>query len=298
MQEKSSLRKDIKRTITIVLGAFLSMLVLTFSILTIMEVTNKNIPLASLYLLWIFIGLGLTRFLVFILNPSKALFIRFLVLFLVNIAIGVMVYFGKDNSYIFSLAGGIYCTSIVISRIFKIIADRSPRSVIFNVILMVFSALLAVGLFIPYSGYEGDIILLLSIFIAITAFVEAFSSLLSRLKLRVLVKIIFRTFALEIILGLLATMVAFSLILSMYEENIPTFFDGLWYSFAVVTTIGFGDFVAVSLVGRILTVILGIYGIVVVAVITSIIVNFYNETAGKNDAKEMKDIQKEIDKKK
>ena len=73
--------------------------------------------------------------------------------------------------------------------------------------------------------------------------------------------------------------------------------DALWYTFAVVTTIGFGDFTATTLVGRVLTVILGIYGIVVVAVITSIIVNFYNETAGKDDKKELKDIDKEENKK-
>ena len=56
-----------------------------------------------------------------------------------------------------------------------------------------------------------------------------------------------------------------------------TIFDALWYCFAVVTTTGFGDLAAVTLIGRILTVILGFYGIVVVALITSVIVNFYNE---------------------
>jgi hypothetical protein len=44
-----------------------------------------------------------------------------------------------------------------------------------------------------------------------------------------------------------------------------------------VTTIGFGDLTAVTDFGRILSVILGAYGIVVVALITSIIVNFYGE---------------------
>ncbi len=44
-----------------------------------------------------------------------------------------------------------------------------------------------------------------------------------------------------------------------------------------MTTIGFGDITATSLVGRLLSVILGIYGIIVVALVTSIIVNFYSE---------------------
>ena len=82
------------------------------------------------------------------------------------------------------------------------------------------------------------------------------------------------------------------------EENIESFPEALWYCFAVVTTIGFGDFVAVTPIGRILTVILGLYGIVVVAVITSIVVNFYNETSGKKDQKELKEISEEEKKKK
>ena len=62
-----------------------------------------------------------------------------------------------------------------------------------------------------------------------------------------------------------------------------TYGDALWYCFAVVTTIGFGDFSAIRPLTRILSVILGIYGIIVVALITSIIVNFYNEVKDHNE---------------
>ena len=41
---------------------------------------------------------------------------------------------------------------------------------------------------------------------------------------------------------------------------------------------------------------LGIYGIVVVAVITSIIVNFYTEVSGKRDKETIKDIKDEVKK--
>ena len=67
----------------------------------------------------------------------------------------------------------------------------------------------------------------------------------------------------------------------MVEPNITTFWDAMWYCFAVVTTIGFGDLYAITPLGRILTVVLGIYGIVVVAIMTSVIVNFYNEVSTK-----------------
>lgn len=88
-------------------------------------------------------------------------------------------------------------------------------------------------------------------------------------------------------------MVGAAIVFMCCEENISTFTNELWYFFSIVTTIGLGDYAAISLIGRIVTVFLGIYGIVVVAVITSIIVNFYNETTGRNDKKKLKDIGKE-----
>ena len=55
------------------------------------------------------------------------------------------------------------------------------------------------------------------------------------------------------------------------------------YQLTITIVLGFGDIVATTLLGRILSVVLGIYGIVVVALITSIIVNFYNETKHDDD---------------
>ena len=84
-------------------------------------------------------------------------------------------------------------------------------------------------------------------------------------------------YAAEIIFGLMLLIVSFSYVLEFTEETFTSFWDGLWYCFAVVTTIGFGDLTPTTEVGRLLSVILGLYGIVVVALITSIIVNFYGE---------------------
>ena len=118
----------------------------------------------------------------------------------------------------------------------------------------------------------------------VTMFTQAILSLgaimavtFARMRLDVLKKIIRKTYAAEIIFGLLLLIASFSYVFSFVEEGINTFTDGLWYCFAIVTTIGFGDISATSPAGRILSVILGIYGIIVVALITSIIVNFYGE---------------------
>ena len=105
----------------------------------------------------------------------------------------------------------------------------------------------------------------------------------ARIDIATLKKIIRKTYAAEILFGIVLLIVAFSLVLPHLEEGITTFSDALWYCFAIVTTIGFGDFSAVTPVGRILSVILGLYGIIVVALITSIIVNFYGEMKSDDD---------------
>lgn len=296
---KINFDSDIVRIILIVIGSVFSTLVLVFSVLSMSEAQVGNVNGAANYLLAVFMVLAVTRFFTYLKERTLLSFYRFLILFIFNVAIGIMVSFGHKNLYLFPLCGALYCLTIVISRLFKLVRDHSVRSIVFNAILITLFSLLALGLFIPNDAMKiGDPIVVICLIAAISAFIEVISNATRQLKLNVLLKIVVRTFALEILLGMLTLMVAFSLIFMLYEDDIATFGEGLWYSFAVVTTIGFGDYTTKTLVGRVLTVFLGMYGIVVVAVITSIIVNFYNETAGKNDSKRIQDIKDEQEKKK
>ena len=282
------------RIILIVIGSIISTLILLFSIVALIRVQENDIEGASRFLFFIFLILGLSRLVTFFKEKTKISLLRFIVLLVFDVAIGIMVLSAKDNAYFYSICGGLFCLTIIISRAFKLIINHSPRSILKNVIVIALLVLLAVGLFIPYNfDTPFTPIVIVCLIVILTALIEVLSNAFSQMKLNVLLKIIIRTYALEIILGLITMMVAAAIIFAYFDENIPTFADGLWYSFAIVTTIGFGDFHAVSTVGRVVSVILGIYGLVVVAVITSIIVNFYNETAGKQDNKEIKDISKD-----
>ena len=83
-----------------------------------------------------------------------------------------------------------------------------------------------------------------------------------------------------------------SILLPVCEPSIKNFADGLWYSFMLVTTIGLGDFYAVTHVGRLISVVVSVCGIVVVALITSVLVNLYNENKAKQQEKENEDNNK------
>lgn len=61
------------------------------------------------------------------------------------------------------------------------------------------------------------------------------------------------------------------------EPGMHSYGDALWYCYAVVTTIGFGDVVAQSFLSRVLSVLLSVSAALVIALITGVVVNYYNQ---------------------
>ena len=298
---KSFSDSPILKLILTIASTALAIAVAVLSAFTMINIYNNDYAAAPKFLIWIFLAAGLMSVVLYLKDRTKLLLIRCLILVAFDVVLGIIVLFAKDNPYLFSLTAGLYCLSLVISRAFSIIQNHSIRNIVLNGLVILFAVVLGIGLFTSSNLDPQNIqnvILVECIFIAIVSFFSAMSLALAQLKIRVLFKIILSTFSLEILFGLLILIVTFSLVFVSIEEGIESFPDALWYCFAVVTTIGFGDIVAVTPIGRVLTVILGIYGLVVVAVITSIIVNFYNETAGKHDQKELKEINKEEQKNK
>lgn len=299
MEKKKGLGNDILRVVMLVVGAIISTSILAFSVITIVDLNNGKFDNVPKYMFWMFVFLSLSSLANYFKERTKLNLIKCIVLLAVDIGLGITILFATYNPYLFSLCGGLYCLTIIVSRVFSIIKKHDLRNIILNSLIIAFALLMSLGMFLSTKKADiNSIIVVECLFIAIVSFIEVFIAALSQLKLKVLFKIIVRTYSLEVIFGLITIMVAFSLVFMSYEENIPTFGDALWYSFAVVTTIGFGDFHAETILGRILTVILGVYGIIVVAILTSIIVNFYNETAGKEDVKQLKDIKNEENDKK
>ena len=85
------------------------------------------------------------------------------------------------------------------------------------------------------------------------------------------------TGASKIWLGFLVLFFASALVIWLIEPEMKTYWDALWYCYSVVTTIGFGDIIAQHVVSRALSVVLSITAILVIALVTGVIVNFYTE---------------------
>ena len=168
--------------------------------------------------------------------------------------------------------------SLIPDRVLSILRNRKWFNILANV---AFILLVLFSVWDIWADAESQLIfvIVVMLLIACRSLIRIMSVTFARLRLDLLRDIVQQTYAAEIIFGLLLLIASFSFVLiyTDTESFNGEYTNALWYCFAVVTTIGFGDMTAVSTVGRILSVVLGVYGIVVVALITSIIVNFYGE---------------------
>ena len=186
-----------------------------------------------------------------------------------------------------AIAGFLYMLVPIARRVTSIIRTHTKRNVVKQSIIIALLVLYALALLVfAYPELEFAFFLcsyMIMAAIVLNCIINVCKMALSNFNYEILRKIIRKTYAGEIIFGLLLLIVAFSLVFVRTEPGITSFADAVWYCFAVVTTIGFGDFSASSILGRVLTVLLGVYGLIVVAIVTSIIVNFYNEIKNKDD---------------
>ena len=174
-----------------------------------------------------------------------------------------------------------YVAYIVAGRVLSILQDRRVMMIVLNAAIILGIGFLVIDGLLT-SGEERDPTLILIVeivmgFLAAGSFCRIMGATFANIRLDVLRDVVKKTYATEIIFGLLLLILSFSWVLLYMDPNFSSYKDALWYCFAVVTTIGFGDITAVSTVGRILSVVLGMYGIIVVALVTSVIVNFYGE---------------------
>ena len=247
----------------------------------------------DIYLVSIFLGLTifsqvLFQVLLFIVKDRKKDRIR-IVLVGILYALGMaMAFLGTRNFICIYLANSFVCAAMALNQFLLIEKEETKKGKVTNIILGIFLTFLAIALVLEMT--EEDALIISFISVLLFLFVALKKLLFPSLKIekvKLLVNILVKTHTIDVLICLLSFMIAFSFILPELETNITNFWDALWYCFTVITTIGFGDFVAASKIGRILTVILGIYGIVVVAILTSVIVNFYNEVSAKEKARDI-----------
>lgn len=217
--------------------------------------------------------------------------------------LAVLVSLSELGIYFLITSFFLYCVTIIISRLFKLKKDHSTQSIIFNCLYIAFLFLISFVFFFPQIYAKGGTTVKNTNFItmcfAVTVLFSSGKNLLfpyhKELKINVIADIIKKSLVYEILLGLAILVVLCSIYFTLVEVKMTTYVDSLWYSFSLITTIGLGDFSVGTTLGRILSVLLGISGIIVVALFTSVIVNFYNVANKKREEKEMKKIMEKVE---
>ncbi len=94
-------------------------------------------------------------------------------------------------------------------------------------------------------------------------------------KLRILRDILRQTNSDKFLISYVLFVLADALVIWLVEPGIKGYFDALWFCYEVVSTTGFGELVVATAIGRIASVLLTVYSLLVIAIITGIVTNFY-----------------------
>ena len=258
-------------------------------------VERDDLSRASFILAFIFLSLSRIPILLrdLFINHNKLGWIKNIIfgalLLLIAILIGVV----PEESQYFAYVCSIYFFLLGAGRVCACFERKKVFSYIYNIFLAFVSSLIGlVAVGEAGNGKIGNVIMMMSVMvIMVVALAETLIFALSSMKLKGILNIMRKTYAFEIFYGLIILILASAFFFYIMEESVKTYGDGLWFAFAVVTTIGFGDISVYDPMSRVLAVILGLYGIVTVAVLTSIIVNFYNESKQQSAPEETEPIE-------
>lgn len=277
---KAENKEKIKSILSLVLNLTISIITMSLIFALAGRVSQGDQAGASLFLgLSIISVLGYQVFL-FIMYPNFKDRVRLIAISAVYSIALIFAFMARNDINLFFLSTFFVLLAIATSQILRVFIrnkDKTALEIITNILIGVVLILLAISILLNYNGSIGIAVVLVDVIVFLLVSMK--NVLLPSLKLskvKVFVDILIKTHTIDVLVCLLAIMIGFSFLFPLFEPTITDFWDALWYCFTVITTIGFGDFYATTIIGRILTVLLGIYGIIVVAILTSVIVNYYN----------------------
>ncbi|MHB9782010.1 potassium channel family protein [Streptococcus sp. 10F2] len=96
-------------------------------------------------------------------------------------------------------------------------------------------------------------------------------------RLNILIKIIHHTGFTKFALSFAGFLFMAGFFLMILEPGIQQYWDGVWFAFVTSTTVGYGDYQAVTFLGRWLCVFLTVYGMIFFAALSGVVINYYTE---------------------
>ncbi len=95
-------------------------------------------------------------------------------------------------------------------------------------------------------------------------------------KLKLLRGVLKKTHTYKIVLAFLAVFFLIALIIWLNDPAIHTYRQSIYYCFMIASSVGNGDVIVSTTLARILTMFLSIYSVFALAIITGVVVSYYN----------------------
>ena len=101
---------------------------------------------------------------------------------------------------------------------------------------------------------------------------------------------------LDEILGIfLMVIISFTLGLYLFDPSMNSLFDSLWFVLSTLTTVGYGDVLPNSMIGRAISVVLLIGGVLIFSAITGAMASYFNSKLLNQGSTELKLIKDKLD---
>lgn len=94
--------------------------------------------------------------------------------------------------------------------------------------------------------------------------------------LRLLYRILKKTHTDRMLISYVIFVLVCAFLVFLTEPSITNYGDALWYCYAVLFTVGFGDVTASLLLPRMISLLVSIYSTIIIAILTGVIVNYIN----------------------
>lgn len=102
-------------------------------------------------------------------------------------------------------------------------------------------------------------------------------------KLRLFWSIVKRCQLDKFVITFIVCFFAGAAIIAGVEPGITTYREAVWYAFVSCTSIGFGDYVAITPIGRIITIVLTVMEIIMIAMLSGVVVSHYLEVVHRRE---------------
>ena len=95
-------------------------------------------------------------------------------------------------------------------------------------------------------------------------------------KWRLLRGVLRKTHTYKIIVAFLVVYFLIALVIWLVDPKVETYRQSVYYCFMIASSVGNGDVIVKTRIARILTMVLSIYSVFAIAIVTGVVVSYYN----------------------